>query len=84
VQKRIRELLGVGDLPSAIDVCGIPTYAAAYCAGIVADAHTLTNRERDARPDLVGGDGADDTALWLRLLSILLPMLLCYEKARIR
>jgi L-asparaginase II len=69
IQRRIRELLGIGPMPCAIDGCGIPTYA----LPLTAQAALLTRtpaRIADAmraRPDLVGGDGADDTAL-MRLL----------------
>jgi L-asparaginase II len=64
-QERIRELLGAGELPGAIDGCGIPTYA----MPLTAQAELLTRtpariaNAMRARPELVGGDGADDTAL---------------------
>jgi L-asparaginase II len=63
LQVRIRELLGGG--VEAVDGCGVPTYA-----------RTLTEQARlllrtpvriadamRARPELVGGEGADDTEL---------------------
>jgi L-asparaginase II len=69
VQRRIRELLGGDGLPCAIDGCGIPTYALpliAQAALLTRAPERIANAMR-ARPDLVGGDGADDTAL-MRLL----------------
>ena len=65
VQERIRELLGGDALPCAIDGCGIPTYAlplTAQAALLTRTPERIANAMR-ARPDLVGGDGADDTAL---------------------
>ena len=63
LQERIRELLGAGD--AAIDGCGLPTYALS-----LADTAALLTRTPEriadamrARPDLVGGHGADDTDL---------------------
>jgi L-asparaginase II len=67
VQERIRELLGGDSLPSAIDGCGIPTYALplrAQAALVTRTPERIANAIR-ARPELVGGDGADDTALML-------------------
>jgi L-asparaginase II len=69
VQKRIRELLGAADQPCAIDGCGIPTYAlplTAQASLLTRTPERIANAMR-ARPELVGGDGADDTAL-MRLL----------------
>jgi L-asparaginase II len=69
VQERIRELLGAGELPCAIDGCGIPTYAlrlSAQAALLTRTPERIASAMR-ARPDLVGGDGADDTEL-MRLL----------------
>lgn len=69
VQQRIRELLGGDGMPCAIDGCGIPTYAlplTAQAALLAGTPERIANAMR-ARPDLVGGDGADDTAL-MRLL----------------
>jgi L-asparaginase II len=65
IQQRIRELLGAGELPWAIDGCGIPTYA----LSLTAQAALLTRTPERiaaamrARPELVGGEEADDTAL---------------------
>ena len=63
LQVRIRELLRGGD--AAVDGCGIPTYA---CPLSEQAALLLRTPERivaamRARPELVGGDGANDTAL---------------------
>jgi L-asparaginase II len=69
VQQRIRELLGAGPMPCAIDGCGIPTYAlplTAQAALLTCTPERIANAMR-ARPDLVGGAGADDTALMLLL-----------------
>jgi L-asparaginase II len=69
VQQRIRELLGGDGMPCAIDGCGIPTYAlplTAQAALLTRTPERIANAMR-ARPDLVGGNGADDTAL-MRLL----------------
>ena len=63
LQVRIRALLGGGG--PAVDGCGIPTYA----QPLTAQARLLLSTPpriaaaMRARPDLVGGDGADDTAL---------------------
>jgi L-asparaginase II len=63
LQQRIRELLGGGE--TAIDGCGIPTFA----MRLVDAARLLTRtpaRIAEAmlrRPELVGGRGADDTDL---------------------
>ncbi len=67
VQQRIRQLLGAGE--PAIDGCGIPTYAqplTAQAALLTRTPERIAEAMR-ARPELVGGDGADDTAL-MRLL----------------
>ena len=63
LQQRIAELVGPGEM--AIDGCGVPTFAAQLtCMG----ALFLTTPARiaaamRARPELVGGRGADDTDL---------------------
>ena len=63
LQVRIRELLGGGE--EAVDGCGIPTYA----KPLTEQARLLSRTPRRiadamrARPELVGGEGADDTAL---------------------
>ena len=65
VQQRIRELLGGATMPCAIDGCGIPTYAlplTEQAALLTRTPERIANAMR-ARPELIGGDGADDTAL---------------------
>ena len=63
LQRRIRELLDAGE--PAIDGCGLPTYA----LSLSASARLLTRTPQRiadamrARPELVGGRGADDTDL---------------------
>ena len=63
LQQRIMELVGPGDI--AVDGCGVPTFAQDLtCMG----ALFLTTPARiaeamRARPELVGGEGADDTDL---------------------
>jgi L-asparaginase II len=63
LQRRIAELVGPGEV--AIDGCGVPTFAMQLtCMG----ALFLTTPQRiadamRARPELVGGHGADDTDL---------------------
>src|SRR5207249_5827099 len=63
LQQRIRSLLDGGE--PAIDGCGIPTYA----QPLSAQARLLLHAQRRvveamrARPELVGGEGADDNAL---------------------
>jgi L-asparaginase II len=67
LQQQLRELLGGGE--AAIDGCGIPTYA----QPLTAQARLLTRAPERivaamrAQPDLVGGEGADDTELIARL-----------------
>jgi L-asparaginase II len=63
LQLRIREL--VGDGPAAVDGCGVPTFAMALSAMATLFLRA-PERVRDAmraRPELVGGHGADDTDL---------------------
>lgn len=63
LQVRIRDLLGGGE--SAIDGCGIPTYArplTAQAALLLRTPERIADAMR-ARPELVGGEGIDDTAL---------------------
>jgi L-asparaginase II len=63
LQQRIRSLLGGGE--PAVDGCGIPTYAqplSAQARLLVGTAPRVAQAMR-ARPELVGGEGADDTAL---------------------
>jgi len=63
IHQRIRTLLGGGE--PAVDGCGIPTYA----QPLTAQARLMLGTPRRiadamrARPELVGGEGADDTAL---------------------
>jgi L-asparaginase II len=64
LQQRIRELIG-GDEGIAVDGCGVPTFA----LPLLRMAELLTRTPERiaaamrARPDLVGGQGADDTDL---------------------
>jgi L-asparaginase II len=63
IQRRIRSLLGGGE--PAVDGCGIPTYAQPLTAQarlLLATPERVSDAMR-ARPELVGGAGADDTAL---------------------
>lgn len=63
LQVRIRELLGGGT--AAVDGCGIPTYAqplSTQARLLTATPPRIADAMR-ARPELVGGEGADDTAL---------------------
>lgn len=63
LQRRIRELIGGGQ--PAVDGCGIPTYAQPLTEQarlLLRTPERIADAMR-ARPDLVGGDGADDTAL---------------------
>jgi L-asparaginase II len=63
LQVRIRELIGGGE--SAIDGCGIPTYAQPLTEQarlLLRTPEPIADAMR-ARPELVGGEGADDTAL---------------------
>jgi L-asparaginase II len=67
LQVRLRALLQGGE--PAVDGCGIPTYAqplSAQARLLLATPRRVA-RAMQARPELVGGDGADDTAL-MRLL----------------
>jgi L-asparaginase II len=63
VQARIRDLLGGGE--AAVDGCGIPTYARALTeqAALLPRTPERIAAAMRARPELIGGDGADDTAL---------------------
>lgn len=63
LQLRIRELVGGGS--RAVDGCGVPTYAqplSAQARLLLATPERVAAAMR-ARPELVGGEGADDTAL---------------------
>jgi L-asparaginase II len=63
LQQQIRELLGGGD--QAVDGCGVPTYAQPLSAQarLLLDTRPTIADAMRARPELVGGAGADDTAL---------------------
>ena len=63
LQQRIRSLLDGGE--PAVDGCGIPTYAqplSTQARLLLATTPRIAQAMR-ARPELVGGEGADDTAL---------------------
>jgi len=63
LQQRIRVLLDGGE--PAVDGCGIPTYAQALSsqARLLLAMPPRVAAAMRARPQLVGGEGADDTAL---------------------
>jgi L-asparaginase II len=63
LQQRIRELIGGGE--PAVDGCGIPTYAQPLSAQarLLPQTQPRVADAMRARPELVGGEGADDTAL---------------------
>ena len=63
LQRRIRALLGGGE--PAVDGCGIPTYAQPLSAQarLLVQTQPRIVAAMRARPELVGGEGADDTAL---------------------
>jgi L-asparaginase II len=63
LQVEIRRLLGGGE--PAVDGCGIPTYAQPLSAQaqLLLQTPARVAAAMRARPELVGGDGADDTAL---------------------
>ena len=68
LQVRIRELVG-GDRRTAIDGCGVPTFAlplAEMAAFLTRTPERIVEAMR-AHPDLVGGVGADDTDLMREL-----------------
>ena len=64
LQVRIRELIG-GDEGIAVDGCGVPTFALALSRMALMLTRTPERiaEAMRARPELVGGQGADDTAL---------------------
>jgi L-asparaginase II len=67
LQQHFRGIVGGGE--PAVDGCGIPTYAqplSAQARLLLGTPERIADAMR-ARPELVGGDGADDTAL-MRLL----------------
>jgi len=63
LQQRIRALLEDGE--PAVDGCGVPTYAQPLTAQarLLLGTPARVAEAMRARPELVGGDGADDTAL---------------------
>jgi len=63
LQQRIRGLLGGGE--PAVDGCGIPTYAQPLTvqARLLLATPPRVAAAMLSRPELVGGEGADDTAL---------------------
>jgi L-asparaginase II len=63
LQQQIRVLLGGGR--PAVDGCGIPTYAQPLSAQarLLLRTQPRIGEAMRARPELVGGEGADDTAL---------------------
>src|SRR6185437_13938571 len=63
LQARIRALLGGGE--PAVDGCGIPTYAQALTAQarLLLGTPPHVAQAMQARPELVGGNDAHDTAL---------------------
>jgi L-asparaginase II len=64
LQRRLADELGP-NLGEAVDGCGVPVYALALrdSAALLTRAHPRVADAMRARPDLVGGHGADDTAL---------------------
>ncbi len=64
LQVRIRELIG-GDDGIAVDGCGVPTFAVplARAAALLTDVPERIAAAMRACPELVGGQGADDTDL---------------------
>jgi L-asparaginase II len=67
LQRRIAELVGVTE--SAVDGCGVPTFAMrlSEMASLFATTPRRIGAAMAARPQLVGGEGADDTDLMLAL-----------------
>jgi len=65
LQRRVVAELGLPTLGSAVDGCGVPTYALALrdMAGVLLRVRPRIAAAMRARPELVGGAGADDTAL---------------------
>jgi L-asparaginase II len=64
LQRRIRELIG-GDEGIAVDGCGVPSFALPLrrMAGLLTRTPPRIADAMRARPELVGGRGADDTDL---------------------
>ena len=65
LQRRVVDVLDAPTLGSAIDGCGVPTYALTLrdAAGVLLQTRPRIAAAMRARPELVGGAGADDTAL---------------------
>jgi L-asparaginase II len=63
LQRRISRL--IGEAPTAVDGCGVPTFAMplSRMATLFAMTPPRVADAMRARPDLVGGEGADDTDL---------------------
>jgi L-asparaginase II len=63
LQRRIAELVGSSEI--AVDGCGVPTFAMplSRMAEVFARTPPRVAAAMRARPELVGGDGADDTDL---------------------
>jgi L-asparaginase II len=63
LQRRVHEL--VGGVEIAVDGCGLPTYAMrlSEAAALLLRTPPRIAAAMQARPDLVGGEGADDTEL---------------------
>ena len=63
LQQRVQELVGEADV--AVDGCGVPTFAmplSRMCQVFLRTPAPI-RRAMAARPELVGGEGSDDTAL---------------------
>jgi L-asparaginase II len=65
LQRRIAAELGAAAVASAVDGCGVPTYATTLrdAAALLLGAPERVRTAMRARPELVGGDGASDTEL---------------------
>jgi L-asparaginase II len=63
LQRRVTELVGVE--PEGVDGCGVPTYAMplTQMSELFSGTPDRIRRAMTARPELVGGAGADDTDL---------------------
>lgn len=65
LQRRIAADLGDPVLATAVDGCGVPTFALSLrdAAGLLLRAHPRIREAMRARPELVGGEGSTDTEL---------------------
>jgi len=65
LQRRIADDLGAVVLATAIDGCGVPTFATTLrdAAGLLVRTHPRIRAAMEARPELVGGEASTDTAL---------------------